>query len=185
MTALLTRAKVHAHPTPVAIGIGSNLEPRADTISAAVALLPTIGITVLANSHTYETAALLPEGAPPSWDIPYLNVVIHGQSTDHPTTILPRLKSLEQQLGRTPAPRWAPRCIDLDILIWGRCEIKTPELTVPHPGIALRPFVYVPLLEVWPTVEIRRGDEWCALTGLALGEVKEQGRVLGTRGERE
>lgn len=53
---------------------------------------------------------------------------------------------------------------------------------MPHPGIALRPFVYVPLLEVWPTVEIRREDEWCALAGLGLGEVEAQGRVLGVRG---
>lgn len=168
--------------TPIAIGIGSNLEPRADTISAAIDLLPTIGIEVLAISKTYETAALLPEGAPPSWNIPYLNVVIRGHSTDHPTTILPLLKSLEQQLGRTPAPRWAPRCIDLDILIWGRCEIATNELQIPHPGISKRPFVYVPLLEVWPTVEVRRDEGWCALAELTMGEQDGQGRVLGVCG---
>lgn len=171
-----------ATPTPVAIGIGSNLEPRADTIAAAIRLLPSMGITVLATSQTYETAALLPEGAPSSWNIPYLNVVIRGHSTDHPTTILPRLKSLEQQLGRTPAPRWAPRCIDLDILVWGRCELATDELRVPHPGITVRPFVYVPLLEVWPTVEVRGDEGWSALARLDLAKVEEQGRVLGVLG---
>ncbi|HZC00777.1 MAG TPA: 2-amino-4-hydroxy-6-hydroxymethyldihydropteridine diphosphokinase, partial [Gammaproteobacteria bacterium] len=69
--------------------------------------------------------------------------------------LLSLLQAIENQQGRVRgATRWGPRTLDLDILIYGQAQIKAPELTVPHPGIAERPFVLYPLAEIAPDLKI-------------------------------
>jgi 2-amino-4-hydroxy-6-hydroxymethyldihydropteridine diphosphokinase len=173
---------IEAESVGVAIGLGSNIEPRASSLKEAISQLPSVGIEVKAVSKVYETKALLPTGAPSSWDIDYLNVVVFGHSAEHPTVVLPRLQQIEVAMGRSPAPKWAPRCIDIDVLIWGRSQIATQQLQIPHPQITERPFVYVPLLEVWPDVDILTVSGWQRLSSQKL-KVAEQGGVLSVREE--
>lgn len=93
-------------------------------------------------SVVFETKAILPSGAPSSWDLPYLNLVVAGESSLSPCCLLAILKSIERELGRDlNAPRWAPRVIDLDILAWGTRVVSEDGLKLPHPELLNRPFL--------------------------------------------
>jgi len=94
----------------------------------------------------YETRAILSEGAPQSWNLPYLNLVLLGSTELEPEGLLDGLQEIERQLGRDhTAPRWAPRTLDLDILAWGDRIIESRRLKVPHPELLRRPFL-LPLM---------------------------------------
>jgi 2-amino-4-hydroxy-6-hydroxymethyldihydropteridine diphosphokinase len=56
--------------------------------------------------------------------------------------------AVEQQLGRIRDIRWGPRTIDLDLLLYGKHQLSEPELLIPHPRMAERAFVLIPLLEI-------------------------------------
>jgi 2-amino-4-hydroxy-6-hydroxymethyldihydropteridine diphosphokinase/dihydropteroate synthase len=89
-----------------------------------------------------ETKALLPPGAPHSWNLPYLNLVVMGTTSLTPCSLLKTLKKFEKELGRDlTAPRWAPRIIDLDILAWDDRVISETTLKLPHPELTNRPFL--------------------------------------------
>jgi 2-amino-4-hydroxy-6-hydroxymethyldihydropteridine diphosphokinase/dihydropteroate synthase len=100
---------------------------------------------------------MLPDDAPPDWNRPFLNVVAECRMRDAqatPDALLDGLKAIERELGRGEHARWAPRTIDLDILLWGDERIATERLTVPHPGITERPFVLTPLAALAPLATI-------------------------------
>jgi 2-amino-4-hydroxy-6-hydroxymethyldihydropteridine diphosphokinase len=81
----------------------------------------------------------------------FLNCVVVAETDIEPTALLGWLKETETEMGRYPqAARNAPRLIDMDILFYGERVISGPSLQVPHPGIAERAFVLVPLQEVRP-----------------------------------
>lgn len=61
---------------------------------------------------------------------------------------------IEESQGRTRTKHWGPRVIDLDLLVFGAAVVRDPDLTVPHPGIADRNFVLLPLREIAPDLEI-------------------------------
>ncbi len=128
------------------LGVGSNLGDRRAHIARALAALPAAGIDVLAVSPVVESPALLPDGAPPEWNRPFLNAAIRCRTALSPEETLDRLKAIEADAGRDATARWAPRPLDLDILLWGNEQIRTERLVVPHPGIAERSFVLAPLV---------------------------------------
>ncbi len=81
----------------------------------------------------------------------FLNCVVVVETDIEPLALLRWLKETETQMGRDPrAARNAPRVIDMDILFYGERVVSGPSLQVPHPGIAERAFVLVPLCEVRP-----------------------------------
>jgi len=89
-----------------------------------------------------ETKAILPPGAPNSWNLPYLNLVVTGITSLSPSSLLKTLKRFERELGRDfQAPRWAPRIIDLDILAWNDRILSEATLKLPHPELTNRPFL--------------------------------------------
>jgi 2-amino-4-hydroxy-6-hydroxymethyldihydropteridine diphosphokinase len=67
-----------------------------------------------------------------------------------PDELLATLRELERLLGRdrTGEVRWGPRTLDLDVLLWDARAIRTPELEVPHPRLAERRFVLLPLIDL-------------------------------------
>jgi 2-amino-4-hydroxy-6-hydroxymethyldihydropteridine diphosphokinase/dihydropteroate synthase len=99
-----------------------------------------------------------------------LNVVAECEAHGSPEELLERLKAIELELGRGEHARWAPRTIDLDILLWGNERIASERLTVPHPGITERAFVLTPLAALIPLATIPgRGTktvlEWSRIPG--------------------
>lgn len=131
-------------PELIYLGLGANLGDRMANLQAARdALQPPVA--VLRNSKVYETS---PWGFvdQPS----FLNQVIEAQTTLSPYRLLHHLKSIERRLGRTTTFRYGPRLIDLDILFFGNQILDLGGLLIPHPRLAERAFVLVPLAELAP-----------------------------------
>jgi 2-amino-4-hydroxy-6-hydroxymethyldihydropteridine diphosphokinase len=80
----------------------------------------------------------------------FLNQVVGGETALEPAFLLSFLKSIETSMGRTETARYGPRLIDLDILSYDGRVIQSPGLTIPHPRLAERRFVLVPLAEIAP-----------------------------------
>ena len=126
------------------IALGTNLGDRLENLNAAIrAMAPEVSI--LACSPVYQT---------PPWgyaDQPeFLNQVIQAETSLAPEDLLAFLKRLERDLGRVPTVLYGPRLIDLDILFYNDQVIDTPPLVIPHPRLAERAFVLVPLADLAP-----------------------------------
>jgi len=128
---------------------------------------------VLRSSHTYDTE---PVGL--ILDQPeFLNACVEIETGLEPERLLTALKEVERELGRTAAERHAPRVIDLDILLLGDLTHESARLRVPHPELADRRFVLVPLLELDPDASLPRGERLAgSLAALGGGQ---QVRVAG------
>jgi 2-amino-4-hydroxy-6-hydroxymethyldihydropteridine diphosphokinase len=85
-----------------------------------------------------------------------------------PRQLLARLQLIECELGRRRAgPRFGPRVIDLDLLLYGSLVLSVPELEIPHPRLHLRRFALEPLAELEPELEVPgRGPVCSLLAGL-------------------
>ena len=126
------------------LALGANLGDReANLCQARAALAPQV--QVLAASPIYETA---PWGylAQPA----YLNQVVQVTTELAPLNLLAHLKQIEENLGRKPNFKFGPRLIDLDILFYHDQVINLNELVIPHPHLAERAFVLVPLADLAP-----------------------------------
>ena len=134
----------------VFLGIGSNLKPRKKNITEALKELSLIG-SIEKISPIYETPALLPPKAPPSWNKPFLNLAVQMEFSEAPQTLLNHLKVIEKKLGREEKQKWAPRSIDLDILLFGDKSFSSSELQIPHPEMEKRAFVLDPLKDLLPS----------------------------------
>ena len=128
----------------VFLGIGTNLGDRERNLQAALAILSQ-KMVILKESSIYQTApwGYLDQPA-------FLNQVIEAQTDLSPLNLLGFLKDTEKALGRQANFRYGPRLIDLDILFYGNRIIQTPRLQIPHPRLAERAFVLVPLAEIAP-----------------------------------
>jgi 2-amino-4-hydroxy-6-hydroxymethyldihydropteridine diphosphokinase len=128
----------------VTIGLGSNLGDRLANLQAAIAGI-TPELRLLRASPVYET---------PPWgfsDQPaFLNQVIQAGTELEPKDVLRKLKGLEVELGRKTTFRYGPRLIDLDILFYDDFVLESPPLVIPHPRLAERAFVLVPLADLAP-----------------------------------
>lgn len=130
----------------VYLGLGSNLGDRQDFLLRAVAELEARGVLrAPLLSSFYESDAVADEPQPA-----YVNAVVRGQTNLSPHDLLAASAAVETELGRRrpPGRRWAPRTIDVDVLLYGDQQIDTPALKVPHPALLERPFVRIPLAEV-------------------------------------
>ena len=142
------RAGVSASASAVAyIGIGANLgAARATVLQAMNDLdrLPTSHVT--ARSSLYRSAPWQASGPD------FINAVVELRTALDPFTLLAELQRLEQAAGRERAYRNAPRTLDLDLLLHGDTVLATPTLTLPHPRLAQRAFVLLPLAEIAPAL---------------------------------
>src|SRR5688572_2409997 len=136
------------------LGLGSNQSDRRNNLAQALRNLAAHGIRLVRVSPVVESPAMLPDDAPADWNEPFLNVVAHCRTAVAPVELLDALKAIERELGRTDRGRWAPRPIDLDLLLYGRETIATERLRVPHPGITERAFVLTPLAALEPLLTI-------------------------------
>lgn len=133
----------------VVIGIGSNLGDRLGNCLKAIQRLDAHpDLEVLEVSSFYETE---PVGAEGGW---FVNAVALLETSLDPFELLTLLKGIEGVMGRPEAHgRGTPRTIDLDLLLYGRAILQTPELVIPHPRMHERRFVLLPLCEIAPKVK--------------------------------
>jgi len=128
----------------VYIALGSNLGERQENLRQAMGGLPP-AVRLSAVSPVYST---------PPWGYAhqpdFLNQVARLETDLSPHDLLRVLKDLEVRLGREPSFRYGPRLIDLDILLYDDLVMETPGLTIPHPRLAQRAFVLVPLVDLAP-----------------------------------
>lgn len=129
------------------IALGSNLGDRSQTLQAAVdALAAAPAVRVLQQSAWIETS---PIGGPADQQ-PFLNGAVLLETSLDPESLHALLLDIEQRAGRQRTQRWGPRTLDLDLLLYDECVLQTADLVVPHPRLALRPFVLVPAAQVAP-----------------------------------
>ena len=131
------------------VGLGSNLGDRAGYLLLAVRGMLDAGFDVIRLSSIYETEAVEYVEQPA-----FLNMVaeLRGSTLPSPEQTLARLLRIEYQLGRTREVRMGPRTIDLDLLIFKDERSDTEFLKLPHPRLAARRFVLVPLAELVPNL---------------------------------
>jgi len=135
-----------------AIALGSNIDSpsasRAERLHAALHALDDPPRTrTLARSDFIETAPVgpIPQGA-------YLNAAAILETSLEPVALLARLLDIERAQGRDRARegRWGPRTLDLDLLLYADRIVDQPGLTIPHPRLAERAFVLIPLAQIAP-----------------------------------
>lgn len=135
----------------VYLGLGSNLNHPTLQIKRAIRWLQRFPHTqVIQCAGWYRSKA---------WGVTtqddFINTVVHAKTHLSPLALLRVLKMIEYRLmHRQPNARWHARCIDIDILLYGQQRHQTEQLRVPHPLLAQRCFVAVPLLELNPRIPI-------------------------------
>jgi 2-amino-4-hydroxy-6-hydroxymethyldihydropteridine diphosphokinase len=133
------------------VGLGANLGEREGALRAALAALDeTEGVEVAAVSTFRETDPVDYLDQPR-----FLNAAAALETTLAPRELLDALLEVERSLGRTrEGPRFGPRTIDLDLLLYGDEPFDEPGLTVPHPRLHERAFVLEPLAELDPALVV-------------------------------
>jgi len=128
------------------IGLGTNLGERRANLDRALSLLAASpGVRLLRAARVYETAPVGYTAQPR-----FLNTVAEVETDLSPADLLAVLQRIEAELGRVRTVRWGPRTIDLDLLLYDDLTLDDPALTIPHPRMAERAFVLVPLAELIP-----------------------------------
>lgn len=183
-----TRKKTSGTETLV-LGLGSNVGPREATLRWAIDELGRIlrGSLQgpLLEAPLYRSTAVSPIAQPD-----YLNTVVLGRVrrpaagliAPGPEDLLALAKALELAAGRQRGPRFGPRPLDVDLLIFGARRSHRPELTLPHPRLADRRFVLAPLADLCPDLQMpdRNGTVREVLDSLGDGQKVE--RITWTRG---
>jgi 2-amino-4-hydroxy-6-hydroxymethyldihydropteridine diphosphokinase len=147
------------------VGLGANLGEREQTLKRAVELLAAEpGIEVVAVSTLRETEPVGYLDQPP-----FLNGACAVETELSPRELLDSLLAVERALGRErgTGPRWGPRTIDLDLLLYGHETVDEPGLTVPHPRLTERSFALEPLVELDPGLTLPDGRGLRGLVKLA------------------
>ncbi len=135
----------------VILGLGTNCGDRLEHLRRAIRELEsTPALRIEETSPLYESDAMLPDGAPPSWNLPFLNLALKIQTPLSAHELLDWAKKVEKKLGRVQRERWAPREIDIDILAMGDLCLDSTRLSVPHKDLCERPFALLPLADLAP-----------------------------------
>ena len=146
----------------VYLGLGTNLGNKPDNLTQAIKLINEKIGKVISQSSFYETA---PWGF--TSDNDFLNAAAEVETSYSPLEVLQLTQEIERTLGRTTKSvngTYCDRLIDIDLLMYDNCIVKTPELTLPHPLMTERDFVMLPLIEI-------AGNEIHPLFGKPLKEL--------------
>ncbi|MED3625270.1 2-amino-4-hydroxy-6-hydroxymethyldihydropteridine diphosphokinase [Neobacillus thermocopriae] len=137
------------------IALGSNMGNRYDNILTAIkCLIKDEDIQLVNFSSLYETDPVGYE----EQDL-FLNMVIEVNTALEAMELLDRCLTIETELGRKREIKWGPRTIDLDILTYNQENMKTKNLTIPHPRMLQRAFVLIPLYEINPDFQLSGMDK--------------------------
>ena len=132
------------------VALGSNLgDPRQQLLDAMAALANLPGTRLLQRSRLYRT---------PPWGMleqpPFINAAVELDTALSPHALLDALLAIERRAGRVRAERNGPRTLDLDLLHVDGVQLDDPQLTLPHPRMAERAFVLLPLHDIAPTLRL-------------------------------
>ena len=143
------------------VGLGANLGDREATVRRAAELLGAVRLSTLIETEPWGYAE----------QPRFVNAVAEVATDLAPRVLLERLLEVERELGRTrDGPRYGPRTIDLDLLLYGDERLDEPGLVVPHPGLHERAFVLGPLAELAPELVVPgRGSVKALLSRLQSG----------------
>ncbi len=176
------------------LGVGANLGDRDLAVRKAVELIGRLPqVTVQATSRWVETE---PVGGPPGQPA-FINGAVRLETQLTPHELLAATLDIERQFGRHREIRWAPRTVDIDLLLFDDAIIDEPQLVVPHPWMSVRRFVAGPAAEIapewihpafgwtlqrlWQNLLIEA--PWVAMVGIAAAEQAEIARrVAGKTG---
>jgi len=135
---------VNFEPVAAYLGLGSNMGNRQANLDKALDFLSQ-RLRVGQVSSIYDTEPVGNTSQPR-----FLNMVCQVYTRLAPMELLALAKGIELKLGRVAGKSNTPRPIDIDILLYGDQIIETPELVIPHPRLAERAFVLIPLAEIAP-----------------------------------
>jgi 2-amino-4-hydroxy-6-hydroxymethyldihydropteridine diphosphokinase len=176
VTLLIRLLYIFMKPIHAAIALGSNLGDSRKTVKTAVEILNnTATITVKSISSWYQTAPV----GPPQPD--YINGCAIVELQPQYDTLKQNAHALHQILlkteakfGRVRRERWGPRTLDLDLLLLNQLILETPTLQIPHPRMAQRAFVLIPLAEIAP--------DWIdPVSGKAIAQLRETVDCTGVK----
>lgn len=180
----MSRTHASSDPVRVYIGLGSNLNDPVEQISMAIEALSELPATTFcARSSLYRSAPMAtdtslvatPDQTYDREQPDYINAVVCLNTYLPALALLDSLQEIEKRQGKQQDPdglRWAPRTLDLDLLLYGEALIDHPRLQVPHPGLAEREFVLHPLYEIAPDLNLPDGSalakllETCPMRGM-------------------
>lgn len=132
------------------LGIGTNIGDKESNLRVAVESLGLVpGINVINTSDIYDTA---PWGYREQDN--FCNMVCEVETTLTPNALLGVCLGIEAAMGRVRTIKNGPRVVDVDVLLCEGTEMKTPELTVPHPFIGERDFVLIPMHDIYNSMII-------------------------------
>ena len=143
------------------VAIGANLGDARRAVEAAIDALGRLPASRLAARSSLYRTAPVDAGGPD-----FVNAVVALDTELAPLELLAQLQALELAAGRERPYRNAPRTLDLDLLSHGDAVLDTPVLTLPHPRMAQRAFVLVPLAEIAP--DRVSPDQLAAVAGQAI-----------------
>lgn len=130
------------------MGLGANLgSAESSFLDALDRLRPCFHSLQVAPLYRSLPDSPLPQPA-------YLNTVAVGRPKLEAEELLAVCKALERLAGRRRGPRFGPRPLDLDLLLWGRRVLRSRALTLPHPRLRRRRFVLAPLADVVPDLQV-------------------------------
>ena len=161
-------ASISTTATQVLVGLGSNLGDSEAIVEAALAELRGMSCGFFRASSLWRTS---PVCCPPG-SAHFVNAAAaFASAAPSPLALLQECKALERRYGRgQPAARNAPRALDVDLLLFGQCIMRSDRLTLPHPRALSRRFVMTPAAEAAP--------DWAwAGTGRSIAELS---RALAT-----
>ena len=150
--------------TKVYVGLGANLGDREQMLRLALERLaaePSIELVAASTLRETEPEDVLDQPR-------FLNGAAALETDLSPRQLLARRQLIECELGRRRAgPRFGPRVIDLDLLLYGSLTVSEPEIEIPHPRLHLRRFALEPLAELDPGLEVPgKGPVSALLAGL-------------------
>jgi 2-amino-4-hydroxy-6-hydroxymethyldihydropteridine diphosphokinase len=127
------------------VGLGANLGDREAAILEAARRIDAKRLSTIRETEPWGYAE----------QPPYLNAVAELETELSPQELLARLLDVERELGRLRlGPRWGPRTIDLDLLLYDEAVVEEPGLVVPHPRLHERVFALEPLAELDPSLKV-------------------------------
>lgn len=129
----------------VYLSLGSNLGDRIGNLRQAMEMLRAKKIDLRRVSCFYKTEPV--DFRPQAW---FVNCVVEARTDWMPLQLLRACQSVERALSRRPGIRQGPRPIDIDILLYENAVVRSAALVIPHPRLAVRRFVLVPLREIAP-----------------------------------